>query len=272
LKLNGSNLATGTVGGSQVAIHGISLSGGAATITQPPVGDCNGPWGGCGNARFIVDEYGIKIPGPYAVAIHVIDGLGAGEALALVDSMNDDNIDPAPKQNGGVIGAGVYRGSKQTFVIASSAQDGAAGAMMTYGVPGGAAARHIVFDAPEDGDGKSMVATAVEGDRCVVTITAGAGFAGRPLMFVVSTAADGCQATEDVNVPVGTSPPGGGLKPVPTGTGGTGGGSATGGCGCTVGGNGGSRALFLSLGFLALGATLTGVRRRRRSRRARGSR
>ena len=54
---------------------------------------------------------------------------------------------------------------------------------MTYGVPGASAGRHIVFDAPEDGNGMSVVKAAAQSGRCVLTITAGAGVAGRPLMF-----------------------------------------------------------------------------------------
>ena len=86
---------------------------------------CSYPCGQCNAARFAVDEYSLSVPGTWAVAIHVIDGTGSSEAAAQVGSLNDDNFDPAPKQNAGVIGAAVYRGSKQSYVVASSAQDGA---------------------------------------------------------------------------------------------------------------------------------------------------
>lgn len=242
LALAGST-ATATIGGSQVAIHAINLSGGTPTITQPTVGDCftgcNYPCGSCEAVRFAVDKYKVQVPGPFAVAIHAIDGLASGETLAIVGSVNDDNYDPAPKQNAGVIGAAVFRGSKQTYVIASSAQDGASPATMTYGVPGDSASRHIVFDAPEDSSGKSTVSAVAQNGRCVLTFTAGAGFTGRPLMFGVSSAADGCTVKEDTNVAAGVAPPGGGVTP---GSGGqSGGGAASGGKGGTNGGaaNGG---------------------------------
>src|SRR4029079_11782737 len=103
-------------------------------------------------------------PGPWAVAVHVIDGLGTGES-AQVGSLNDDNFDPAPKQNAGVIGAALYRASKQSYVVASAAQDGAPANPMTYGVPGGSAGRHIVYDAPEAGDGTSAVSAAATSGR-----------------------------------------------------------------------------------------------------------
>jgi hypothetical protein len=203
LKLDaGKNVAAGTAGGSAIAIHRVALSGGAPAVVKPPVGGCKlkcqYPCGGCTAARFAVDEYAVKIPGPWAVAIHVIDGLGAAEAEAEVGSLNDARFDPAPRQNGGVIGAAVNRSRKQTYVVASSAIDGAAGASMSYRTPGRSPARHIVFDAPEAADGTSVVTAAARGGRCVVGISAGAGrgMTGRPLMFQVSAATDGCAVTE----------------------------------------------------------------------------
>jgi hypothetical protein len=230
LKLDG-RLATGTVGGSAIAIHAVTLSSGTPTITQPEVRECSAscdyPCGMCDAARFAVDEYQVKPSGPWAVAIHVIDGLAASETKAIVGAIGDDVYDPSPKQNAGVIGAAIFRGTKQSYVIASSAQDGAAGATMTYGVPGTNAARHVVFDAPEDANGKSTVSAAATNGRCVLTITAatgGAGLTGRPLMFGTSSAADGCKVTESTDVAPGTPPP-----PSPETGGGGGGGS---GCGC----------------------------------------
>ena len=239
LKLSG-NVASATIGGSQVVIHAVALSGGKPTITQPEVGTCtlkcSYPCGQCDAARFPVDKYNLKVPGPFASAIHVIDGLGAGDT-AVVGSLNDDNYDPAPKQNTDVIGAAVFRGTKQNYVVASSAQDGVSPSTMTYGVPGDSASRQIVFDAPEDGTGQSTVTAVVQGDRCVLSIVAGAGFAGHPLMFGLSTAADGCTVKEDTNVPAGTAPKGGGSSPI--GGGSTSGGddsasSSKSGCGCRL--------------------------------------
>jgi MYXO-CTERM domain-containing protein len=274
LKLAGS-VATGDVGGSRVAIHGVLLSGGTPAITQPEVGDCSlscsYPCGGCDAARFPVDKYSVKVPGPWAVAVHAIDALAAGEMPATVASINDDSVDPAPKQNAGVLGAAVYRGQKQTYVVASSAQDGASPATMTYGVPGGSASRHVVFDAPEDADGKSKVTAAVSGDRCVITITAGSGFAGRPLMFTVGSAADGCKATESTDVGPGMPPPGtggaGGSGAGGEGAGGGGGsGKSSGHCGCRVGeekdSGAGALVLLLGLGYVARRRRFTSRNRR----------
>lgn len=260
---NNTGIASGTVGDSLLAIHPVLLSGGTASISQPPVGtcmvaNCSYPCGACNASRFLVDEYSIKVPGSWAVAIHAFDGLGTGEALAEVDSINDDNIDPAPKQNTGVIGASVYRSSKRNYVVASSAQDGASSATMTYGIPGDSAARHIVFDAPEDSTGSSVVTAVVAGSRCTVSITAGTGFAGHPLMFQVAAAADGCAVTEDTNVPAGTPPPGGGVTAHPPGSGG----GSSGGCKCVLSGTTETSA-GLALVLAVLSLAIVGRRRRR---------
>src|SRR5215470_7197582 len=262
--------AIGTVGGSKVAIHAIVLGGATPSIFQPAVTDTyNFPCGACTNARFKVDDYQVKVAGPSALAIHVIDGLDAGEAAAQVGSLNDDNYDPAPKQNGGVIGAAVYRGMKQSFVVASSGVDGQVGAMMTYGVPGGSASRHVVFDAPEDASGRALVTASASSGRCVVSIVAGAGFAGRPLMFSVATAADGCTVSEDANVPAGGPPPGGGVGPLPDAGPGNPGGPGPGSPGessnlsggCSVGAAAGPLAVILAV------LALFGLARRRRGSR-----
>lgn len=206
LALSGG-VATGTVGRSKVAIHKV-MGGGSPSIFRPAVVNTyRYPCGSCTNARFAVDDYTLRVPGPWAAAIHVIDGLGSGEAPARVASMNDDDLDPAPKQNGGVIGAAVLRGGKQSFVVASSRDDGRTGTTMAYRVPGPAASRHVVFDAPEDGAGSSSVTARADVGHCVITITAGAGFVGRPLMFSVESAERGCVVTEDRNAPPADVPP-----------------------------------------------------------------
>jgi hypothetical protein len=271
LKIDGA-VALGTAGGSQLAIHAVVLSGGTPAIVQPMV-TSNCYIGTCDNVRFAVDEYVVKVPGPMATAIHVLDGLASGEERATVGSLTDATYDPG-HTNTAIIGAGVYRASKQSYVVASSADGGAAGDSLAYSVPGGSSGRHIVFDAPEDGDGKSMVTAAVDGERCAITIGAGAGFAGRPLMFQVTSVADGCKASEDTNVASGTPPPGGGSEVTTTPGGGTpppsnggnpgqtgGSASLTGGCGCRLAG-GASAGQGLSL--IVAGLVAVTLRRRRR--------
>ncbi len=276
LKLSGST-ASATIGGSQLAIHAVALSGGTPAITQPEVGSCSlscsYPCGQCDAARFAVDKYTVKVPGPAALAIHVIDGLAAGEAQAIVGSLNDDTYDPAPKQNAGVIGAAVFRSTKQTYVVASSAPDGAAPATMSYGVPGESASRQIVFDAPEDATGQSAVTASEQAGRCVISITAGPGFAGHPLMFGVAAAADGCTAKEDTNVPAGDAPKGGGssgpLGGGSAGAGNTNGGASASGAGNTSGDSSGCgcrmarSASNLELALFLAALSVVALRRRR---------
>jgi len=250
-----SGIGVGTVGGSQVAIHPVVLSSGSPNVTKPAIGECHE--GRCTNVRVAVDAYNVQVAGPSAVAVHVIDGLATGEDQATVASLNDPAYDPGT-QNAGVIGAAVYRGSKQSYVVASSAPMGDAGAMMTYAVLGTSAGRHIVFDAPEDGSGKSMVTATNSSGQCLVTITAGDGFTGHPLMFQVSAAADGCTVAEDTDVPSSGPPPGGGRpagEPLP-------GDNTSSGCKCAAAGS-----LELSAFAPALIAALAAIRLRRRPRR-----
>ncbi len=249
--------AVGAVGGSKVVIHPVLRAGACPTISRSAVKDTyEYPCGSCTNARFAVDDYALKVAGPWAVAIHVIDGLGAAEAPAQVGSLNDDDYDPAPKQNGGVVGAAVYRWSRQSYVVASSGLDGqVAGGTMTYAVPGGSASRHVVFDAPEDGSGRSLVSATASSGRCVVSITAGAGFAGRPLLFSVGTAVGGCALAEDANVVPGDPPPGTGASPI------SGCSSGNAGGGCSAASPVGSKAPLASFLGLCVAAALL-LRRR----------
>lgn len=227
LTLNG-NVATATAGSSDVAIHGVLLSGGTPDVHAVPA-DENCYAGSCTGGRFDSFVYTVTIPGPNAAAVHVLDALAKGDAPATVGSLNAAPYDEAGS-NSAVLGAAVFRSSKQSYVVASSATDGNAGGSLAYGVPGQSAARHIVFDAPEDTSGKSNVTTSASGGRCSVTITPGSTYAGHPLMFQTSAAGDGCKVTVDLDVPAGSTPPG-------SATGGVG---STGGSGNAGGSSGGS--------------------------------
>lgn len=236
----------GKVGSSQVVIHPVEVGGVTPVVSQPMVGSCNlscsYPCGACDTARFAVDEYKLTIPGPWAVAVHVIDGLGASDSPATVASMTDSSVDPNG-QNSGVIGASVLRSSTQSYVVASSAQKGTSPATMTYTVPGASAGRHIVYDAPEASDGTSAVTAGAMNGRCVVSITAGTGggFTGHPLMFQVADASGGCTPSDSTSVAPGMPPPGGGIDGGSE-TGGSSGGASSGGAssGGSSGGNGAS--------------------------------
>jgi hypothetical protein len=271
MAINGG-VASGAVGSSKVVIHPVLRSGGTPAIAAPPNvapdGTCAGnyPNGSCTDARFKVDIYVLKVPGPEATAVHVIDGLDANEPAATVASLTDASVDPMG-HNGAVLGASVRRGGRQSYVIASSAADGMAGASMSYEVPGATTARHVVFDAPEAADGTSSVATTVQSGRCAITITAGAGagFTGHPLLLEIDSAANGCVASEQGGPGPGdggVAPPSD-LGPAPPSDGAvmpsdassldsssSGGGNPPGGCHCEMSGHGSpfsSMALVIAL-------------------------
>jgi hypothetical protein len=167
-------------------------------------------FGVCDAARFNAGEYAVALPGPSALAVHVLDGIGAGEVPAEAVEIGD----PA------VVGAEVTRGGARTFVVASSAKDGAAGPALAYKAAGDRPARHVVFDAPEDDAGKSIVAATGDSGACKVTIKAGGGdgaLDGRPLVFQLGAAPD-CAITEDKGAlpdtpPAPGAPSGGGNAP-----------------------------------------------------------
>jgi MYXO-CTERM domain-containing protein len=278
LTLDGA-VAKGDVGGSSVAIHEVFVSGGTPAVTQPKMNDCldscSFPCAKCDEPRFTVDELSVKVPGPWAVAVHVVDALAKGDAPSASVPLDDDSIDPGKKDNGGVLGAAVRRGDKQSYVVASNKMLGVSPTTMTYGVPGSGASRHVVFDAPEDQDGRSIVKTSAKDGRCEVSIEKGAGFAGHPLMFLVASAADGCKVAESTDVPP-SSGTGGGNGSSSNGSGG----SNSNGTGGAGGGGGGSDAKDSGcgcrideappVGFGAFGAAIALVlaaRRRRRNRR-----
>jgi hypothetical protein len=263
--LGAGNVATAAVGGSKLVIHPVTLSGGApkvSTFKGDNGSPCsNGDFGVCTAARFDVGEYAVTLPGPQALAVHVFDALGSGEATAEAIA----SADPA------VVGARVTRGSARSFVLAASAKDGIAGATLAYSAAGDMLARHVVFDAPEDTTGASKVTATAANGACAITVGAGTGagsFAGHPLVFQVAAAKDGCTITEDK-----PAPPAGGGGDGGTGEGGAGPpggtpptdgqGSSGGGCGCTM--------LGLGLGgaspALATLATLAALARRRRHNR-----
>ncbi len=207
--LDGSNVATATVGASRLVVHPVTLSGSSVPAVRSIKGDpgapCDGDnFGVCTAARFDSGEYAVTLPGPTMLAVHVLDALGTAEAAAEAIAITDSAL----------VGARVTRGGVRSFVVASSAKDGKPGATLAYSAAGDRAARHVVFDAPEDANGASDVTTRVVGETCAVSITAGTGpsaFVGRPLVFSVASAKDGCATAVDASPPPTTD--GGGPSP-----------------------------------------------------------
>ena len=260
-------IARAPSGGSALAIHAVKL-----VPPNPPVlrdvpgdtGECTAAFGSCRLARLDVGEYAWEVAGPDVLAVHVLDGLASADAPADVAPIDAPPIDTGAAQNAGVVGASVYRAQKQTFVLEPATLP--APATLTYGVPGANPSRHVVFDAPADTMVRTTVTAVADGDRCVVTLAAGAGVTGAPAIFTLATAAEGCTVSEDADVPPGTAPPGSGGFDRPPG-GGPGGGAGGGGCGCLIG-----RGADLPLpAAIVLGAAIAVlVVRGRRGRRQRG--
>ncbi len=265
--------AKGTTGASQLVLHAVARSGGAPEVRKIPRRECSGSrYGLCDGARYPVDEYRVKLPGPSAFAVHVFDGTATGEAGATTT-----DITKVDAKNTGVLGVELVRGGR-TVMVASSAKDGVAGAELTYLATGDAEARHIVFDAPE-ADGKSNVVASPEGAKCAIKISAGAAFQGRPLVFRVAAASAGCTVTEDKGVGLAKPPPAPGEPggpPLPGADGGPGdpgagpgggvggAGGADAGCSCDVVGLPRAGALG-GVAVFGLGALAAGLRRRRRN-------
>lgn len=253
--------ATGTVGGTSLFIQAAKLSGGAPSARSlPDGGTCdNAPtWGVCDASRIAVNEYFVDVPGgAEMLAVHAVSGVAAGGASPVVRSMDDPAVDTTPPANGGVVGASVVRGAQVTFVVASSQQDGMSGSTLTYGIPGGASSRHVVFDAPENAQGASTVTTSATNGRCAITVAAATsgGFTGHPLIFAVSSGANGCTATEDPSAPPASAMPGmpavggGGSS---AGQGGSVSGGSSGGCSATGSETAWSGAFLLATAGLAL--------------------
>jgi hypothetical protein len=223
----------------------------------------------------------VSVPGPWAVAVHVIDALGSNDAPATVVSLNDATVDPSGA-NKGVIGASIVRGGKTSYAVASSGTDGTTpNGTLTYGTPGAASARHVVYDAPEASDGTSSVTAVAQSGRCAMTVTAGSGkgLTGHPLIFDVGAASGGCVVTDAPSgnpgkPPSGSSSSSGGGSssggPSSSSGGGSGGSNdgpsdfgmgSHGGCGCVFAGGGTEDATLLLFSMLALGAGLASRRR-----------
>ena len=106
-----NGVATGTVGGSQAgypcrAPLGRHAGREAADRLLEQLErrvlllSCNYPCGSCSVGRFAVDEYQVTVPGPWAVAVHVIDALGSSDSPATVASLSDATVDPSGAEHG----------------------------------------------------------------------------------------------------------------------------------------------------------------------------
>jgi hypothetical protein len=196
----GMFVARGVTGGSALAIHDVLTRPAATpTVTVVPKGnDCGDKsFGACRVARIPVNDYALEVVGAEVLAVHVLDALGKAEAPAEADAVGGEG----PQSS--IAGARVARGGKISFVIAGAHASAKLSKSLAYEVPGDVAARHVVFDAPEDGAGRASVKATPSGGRCAVALTSSGGtlLVGRPLVFQVAPAAAGCAITEDPDQP-----------------------------------------------------------------------
>jgi hypothetical protein len=195
-------LARGRVGGSALVIHAVVLRPPAVPSLHAiaKAEECPGTFGACAIARFPVNEYAVKVTGGEVLAVHVLDALGKDEPPAEVAPLGGGDEDRE------IVGASVRRGARRTFVVAAAAARAKPPAHLSYLVPGAEASRHVVFDAPVDGKGRTAVTAAPTPDgRCQVTLTApdkagtkGATvMSGRPAAFTLDRAGAACKPSED---------------------------------------------------------------------------
>ena len=190
----GHPVARGQVGASALAIHAALVEPQAAptTVAVPKSRDCADAAGACTAARFPVHEYALKVAGDEVLAIHVIDGLGRGEAPAEVAALREPDA----------VGVSVRRAGKQTYVVAAARPRARPPSTLRYGAAGAGTTRHVVFDAPgsDSGAGETVVSAAAGPDgRCQVklSISGGKTIAGRPAIFALGPASGGCIISED---------------------------------------------------------------------------
>ena len=259
-----TDTATGSVGGSAVAIRYPWSSDGTPVVSSPPIGDCStGDFGSCADARFAVQELGLDVAGPSAGAIAVVDAYATSAATPDVELVSGT----------GYRGVSLARAGMRWLVLGSDAPDGAPGASLTYDAPA-EPSEHVVVDAPTDAEGQSDVVATLEGAICHVTVSphaSGTPFDGRPLVFDLASS---CAVSDPGTVPEDGGA--GGQGAGGHGAGGSGTGGANGapgaaadgdsGCGCRAVGTGPTTPA----GLAALGALLGWIGRSWRWPRSRG--
>jgi len=227
----GGDTATATVGSSALSIQKVFASSGVGSVRDMPTGsDCSSsPRGQCDISRLSSgQEYRLDVAGPEAVAIHVVDGHAAGASAPTSTLLTGT----------GYRGALVTRASGSIAVVATDKADGSIASSLTYGVPAGSGAVHVVVDAPAGTTGRSDVTGVLDGTNCKMTVTPHAGtsggFDGHGLVIRVSSS---CAVTDDTAVQAPVTPVS------PSGAGGTSAGVAGVGGTASIAGVGGTASI-----------------------------
>ncbi len=175
--------ATATVGKSKLAIAEVALDTAPpirAVVATPSAKDCeHAPAKGtCDAARFPSTYYRLTVPGPDAVAAHVISAVDSGARPAVTQPIGEHGWD-------GVVVSGV----RDAIVVWATAK----AATLTYHAPRKAGMIHVVLDAP-DANGMVTLTAKADGDACTVTVAPGGTVAARPVIAVLD---DKCAVTID---------------------------------------------------------------------------
>ncbi|HEX4339254.1 MAG TPA: hypothetical protein VH062_25275 [Polyangiaceae bacterium] len=247
LALDG-DVATTTVGASALSIQRVYTSSGSGTVRDmPTTPECSSDnRGTCDTSRLPSgQEYRLDVAGPEAVAIHVMDAHAASAVAPTSTSLTGT----------GYRGVLVTRSTGSTAVIATDKADGSPVSTLTYSVPAGSGAVHVVVDAPAGDGGRSDVAGVVDGSNCKMTVTPHAGtsggYDGHGLVVRVSST---CAVSDDgVVAPLVTSTSGTPTSTTTTGT--PSGSSGT----STTASDGGSAAQSSSSGSTSAGMGVGGA-------------
>jgi hypothetical protein len=181
--------ASGTVGGTKLAIAKVAATSGRPAIGVPNHKDCfakDTVKGTCDAARFPSVDYRIELAGPHPSAVHVISAVAAATPPAEARSIGGD----------GWAGV-VVRGVRDAVVVWRTSGSGT----LSYQAPPGT---HVILDAP---DAQASITAKRSGDNCAVSVTGGGSIPARPAIIGIDAS---CNVTLDPEAPaasaVGTKP------------------------------------------------------------------
>jgi hypothetical protein len=188
------DVASGTLGGSALAIRRAWSSAASANVREMPTGpECSSDNRGTCDASRLPDgwEYRLDVDGPSAFAIHVIDAREAGSSIPETEMLSGT----------GYRGVLLERDGMRVAVITNDRVDAESGASLEF--PVGPETHAVVVDAPVGDADRSAVSATTDGTDCRVTVTphpgGTGGHEGRPLVVKLT---DGCAVVDDpVEVP-----------------------------------------------------------------------
>jgi hypothetical protein len=165
-----------TIGATRLGLRRLAASGGDDEVRRLPRGDCFSDRytrGNCDASRFVASELRLQVPGPAP---------SAAFAIEVAAAKDGDGKPPSALPSEGGQAWLIERGSSR-WVVASA--DGSA--PLSYRLPPGTAATHVVLPAAAAGTARAKVATSrVEGEcRFAPGGREGVEVGGAPLVFAV---------------------------------------------------------------------------------------